>query len=101
MYLNDFDCGVVIVSERRQVLFQGEDRIHRESKLDRRLEKVFGGCQVEVGRMHINHSWIPIKGVGADRRWVLRPCSATPLVPMLSDSEVSDSSSMSSVSLSV
>jgi hypothetical protein len=35
--------------------------------------------QLEVGRKHINHSWIPIKGVGADRRWILRPCSATPL----------------------
>ncbi|KAJ5943268.1 hypothetical protein N7516_003436 [Penicillium verrucosum] len=102
MYMNDFDCGVVIVSERRQMLFQGEDRVHRESKLDRRLGKAFGRCQVEVGRKHINHSWIPIKGVGADRRWILRPCSATPLVPTLCDSsEASDSSSMSSFSLSL
>ncbi|EKV05730.1 MFS transporter, putative [Penicillium digitatum] len=102
MYLNDFDCGVVIVSERRQMLFQGADRVHRESKLDRRLQKAFGECRVEVGRKHINHSWIPIKGVGADRRWILRPCSATPLVPMLSDaSEASDSSSVSSGSLSL
>ncbi|KAJ5479510.1 hypothetical protein N7530_005019 [Penicillium desertorum] len=102
MYLNDFDCGVVIVSERRQLLFQGEDRVHKESKLDRRLEKAFGGCQVEVGRKHINHSWIPIKGVGADRRWILRPCSATPLVPTTTDSsEASDSGSMSSFSLSI
>ncbi|KAJ5200344.1 hypothetical protein N7472_005548 [Penicillium cf. griseofulvum] len=102
MYLDDFDCGVVIVSERRQMLFQGEDRVHRESKLDRRLRKAFGECQVEVGRKHINHSWVPIKGVGADRRWILRPCSATPLIPMLSaSSEASDSSSISSFSLSL
>lgn len=103
MYLNDFDCDLVIVSERRQKLFQGEDRVHRESKLDRRLERVFGECRVEVGRRHIHHSWIPIKGVGVDRRWVLRPCSATPLVPTLSaSSDVSDSSSFSSsFSLSV
>jgi len=103
MYLNDFDCDLVIVSERRQKLFQGEDRVHRESKLDRRLERVFGECRVEVGRKHINHSWIPIKGVGVDRRWILRPCSATPLVPTLSaSSEFSDSSSYSSsFSLSV
>ncbi|KAJ5178204.1 uncharacterized protein N7500_000903 [Penicillium coprophilum] len=102
MYLNDFDCGVMIVSERRQMLFQGGDRVHRKSKLDCRLEKIFGECQVEVGRKHINHPWIPIKGVGADRRWVLRPCSATPLVPTLSaSSEASDSSSISSFSLSL
>lgn len=96
MYLNDFDCDLVIVSERRQKLFQGEDRVHRESKLDRWLERVFGECRVEIGRKHINHSWIPIKGVGVDRRWVLRPCSATPLVPTLSASDASDSSSFSS-----
>ncbi|CAG7977597.1 unnamed protein product [Penicillium salamii] len=97
MYLNDFECDLVIVSERRQKLFQGEDRVHKESKLDRRLENVFGECRVEIGRRHINHSWIPIKGVGVDRRWVLRPCSATPLVPTLSaSSDVSDSSSFSS-----
>lgn len=81
MYLNDADCGLVIVSERRQMLFQGEDQVHRESGLDRRLERVFGECRVEIGRKHVSHSWVPIKGVGADQRWVLRPCSATPLVP--------------------
>ncbi|CAG8050701.1 unnamed protein product [Penicillium olsonii] len=103
MYLNDFECDLVIVSERRQKLFQGDDRVHKESKLDRRLEKVFGECRVGIGRRHINHSWIPIKGVGVDRRWVLRPCSATPLVPNLSAmSDFSDSSSVSSsFSLSV
>jgi hypothetical protein len=85
MYLNDFDCDLVIVSERRQKLFQGEDRVHTETKLDRRLENVFGECRVEVGRKHINHSWIPIKGVGVDRRWALRPCSAAPLVPTLTN----------------
>ncbi|KAJ5458132.1 hypothetical protein N7475_009520 [Penicillium sp. IBT 31633x] len=82
MYLNDFDCGLVIVSERRQMLFQGEDQVHRESKLDRRLAMAFGECQVEIGRKHVHHSWIPIKGVGADRKWILRPCSATPLIPI-------------------
>ncbi|KAJ5952569.1 uncharacterized protein N7479_010982 [Penicillium vulpinum] len=101
MYLNDFDCGVVIVSERRQLLYQGEDQVHRASKLDFRLEKAFGECQVEVGRKYISHSWVPIKGVG-NRGWILRPCSATPLVPTLSaSSEASDSPFIPSLSLSL
>ncbi|KAJ5782688.1 hypothetical protein N7457_004462 [Penicillium paradoxum] len=101
MYLNDLDCGLVVVSERRQILFQGEDQVHRESKLDRRLERVFGECRVEVGRKHISHSWVPIKGVGDDRRWALRPCSATPLVPTLNASSESSDSSSSSFSMSI
>jgi hypothetical protein len=100
MYLNDFDCDLVIVSERRQKLFQGEDRVHKESKLDRRLERVFGECTVEMGRKKVNHSFIPIHGVGVDRRWVLRPCSAMPLVPTCCDSCSDSSSSRSSVSSS-
>ncbi|KAJ6081359.1 hypothetical protein N7499_006233 [Penicillium canescens] len=70
MYLNDFDCDLVIVSERRQKLFQGEDRVHKESKLDRRLERVFGECTIDMGRKRVNHSFIPIHGVGVDRRFI-------------------------------
>jgi hypothetical protein len=96
MYLDEFDCGVVIVSERRQVLFQGGDREHRGSRLDRRLEGVFGECSVEIGRRLISHSSVPVEGVGAEK-WRLRPCSATPLVPLYlaSRSARLDSSSLS------
>ncbi|KAJ5120319.1 uncharacterized protein N7515_009707 [Penicillium bovifimosum] len=100
MYLDEYDCGVVIVSERRQVLFQAEDREHQLSGLDRRLEGVWGMCEVEVGRRLVSHSSVHVAGVG-DENWRLRPCSATPLVPMYaaSGSEGLDSASLVSGSV--
>ncbi|KAJ5561113.1 hypothetical protein N7535_009310 [Penicillium sp. DV-2018c] len=97
MYLDEYDCGVVIVSERRQVLFQGVDLEHRVSRLDRRLEGVAGMCEVEIGRRLIRHSSVPVEGVGAGK-CRLRPCSATPLVPKYA---VSGSVELGPASLSV